>query len=86
MIHQSGSQSAAFDTPGRYGLLDIRNEAGRGLRPAAQLPSEHVDKPGRLPGIGIVEALSVKVLRKFRFACVLVDQSPFILRSLTFSC
>ena len=49
---------------GRYGWLDVRNETGRRLRPAGQLPSERVKKPGRLRSIRIVEALSVKVLRK----------------------
>ena len=62
MVHQSGSQSAAFHTAGRYGWLDVRNETGRRFRPAGQLPSEDIEKPARLRSIRIVEALSVKVL------------------------
>lgn len=60
VIHQSDSQSAAFDAAGRYGLLDVRNETGPRLRPAGQLPSQRIKKPGRLRSIRIVEALSVK--------------------------
>ena len=79
MVHQSGSQSAAFHAAGRYGLLDVRNETGRRFRPAGQLPSEGFKKPGGLRSIRIVEALSVKVLRKSRVACTFVHESPFIL-------
>ena len=76
VVHQSDSQSAAFHTAGRYGWLDVRNEAGRRFRPAGQLPSERVEKPGRLRSIRIVEALSVKVLRKSQGACTLFHESP----------
>src|ERR1700722_7624112 len=71
VVQQSRSQSAAFHTTRRYGLLDVRQEVGRSFRPASQLPSEDVTKPGRRRSIRIVEALSVKVLRKSRVACTL---------------
>ena len=64
MVHQSRSQRAAFHAAGRYGLLDVRNETGRRFRPAGELPSDDLPKPGRLRSIRIVEALSVKVLRE----------------------
>jgi len=64
VVHQSGSQPAALDALGRYGLLDVRNKSGRTFRPAGQLPSEHIAKPTRLRSARIVEALSVKVPRK----------------------
>ena len=64
MVHYSGSQSAIFHTAGRSGWLDVRNETGRRLRPAGQLPSEGRNKAGRLGSIGIVEEPSVKMLRK----------------------
>ncbi len=76
MVHQSGSQSAAFHAAGRYGLLDVRNESGRRFRPAGQLPSEGLKKPGRLRSIRIVEALSVKVLTEIS-ARLYLQLSPF---------
>ena len=80
VVHQSGSQSAAFHAAGRYGLLDVRNETGRRFRPAGQLPSEDIKKPGRLRSIRIVEALSVKVLRKSRVAGALLHESSSLLK------
>jgi hypothetical protein len=68
VVHQSGSQVAAFHTAGRYGWLDVRYETGRRFRPAGQLPSEGLKRPGCLRSIRIVEALSIKVLRKSRAA------------------
>lgn len=64
MVHESRSQSTAFHTSGRYGLLDIRNESGGRFRPARQLPLKSPDKTRRLSRIRVVEALSIKVLRK----------------------
>ena len=59
-------------------MLDVRNEPGRRFRPAGQFPSEGLKKPGRLRSVRIVEALSVKVLRKSWVACTLLHESPFI--------
>src|SRR5690348_7969112 len=64
MIDERGSQSAAVDTARRFGWLDIGNEAGRPFRPGAEFPSQGIQIPGRLRGIRIVKALSVKVFRK----------------------
>jgi hypothetical protein len=69
VIHQSGSQYAAFDAAGRDGWLDVRNETGRWFRAAGQLPSEDIKKPARRRSIRIVETLSVKMPRKWRVAC-----------------
>ena len=63
MVHERGSQSAAFHSAERYAWLNVRNEIGRPFRPAGQLPSNGIKKPGRLRSVRIVEALSVKVLR-----------------------
>src|SRR5713226_9471004 len=73
VVHESGSQSAAFHTAGRYGLLNVRNETRRRFRPAGQFPSEGIKKPVRLRSIRIVEALSIKVLRKSGVACTLTS-------------
>src|SRR5689334_14537259 len=75
VIHKSGPQSTAFYAADRYRLLDVRNEARRRLRPAGQLPAEGTKKPCRLRGTRIVEALSVKVLRKSRVAGTLLHES-----------
>jgi hypothetical protein len=64
VVHQSGSQSAACHTAGRDRLFDIRNEGGRRLPPAGELPAESLTKAGRLRSIRIVKAFSVKVLRE----------------------
>jgi len=66
VVHQRGSQFAPFHAARRYGLLDVRNKSGGWFRPAGQLPSQRRKKPWRLRSIRIVEALSVKVLRKSR--------------------
>lgn len=75
VVHESGPQRA-FYAAGRYGLLDVRYDTGRRFRPAGQLPAEDIHQPGRLPGIRIVEALSVEVLWKPRVACVLPHEPP----------
>jgi hypothetical protein len=41
VVHQSGSQSAAFHAAGRHGLFDVRNEPGRCFRPASTSIGEH---------------------------------------------
>ena len=78
VVDESGSQPGAFHTGGRYGLLDVGNETGRRRRPAGQLPSEGVKKTAHLRSVRIVEALSVKVLRKSRVACTLLHESPLL--------
>jgi hypothetical protein len=78
VVHQSGSQFATLHAPGRYGLLDVRDETGRGFGPAGQFPSKRVKESGRLRSIGIVKALSVKVLWESRIECALLHESPLI--------
>src|SRR5580658_4656625 len=77
VVHQSDAQSAALDTAGRYGLLDIRNETGRRLRAGGELPPEGPKQPWRPGSIGIVEALTVKVLLQSRVDRTLLHESPF---------
>jgi hypothetical protein len=74
VVHQGGSQRAAFHMTERFGLLDIRNETGRRRRPAAQFPSERIKKRSRLRSIRIIEALPIEVLWKSRIAYVFRSQ------------
>lgn len=56
--------------------LGVRNEPGRRFRTSGQLPSDDIKIRVRLRSIRIVEALSVKVLRKYRVVCALPHESP----------
>src|SRR5579863_8153143 len=72
VVHESGSQHAAFHAAGWFRLFHVRDELGRRFRTAGQLPSEDITKPAHLRSIRIEETLSVKVLRKSRAAGTLL--------------
>src|ERR1700681_647648 len=77
VVHQSDSHSVAFHVAGRDGLLDVGNKTGRRFPPGGQHQSERIQKPGWLPTVRIVEALSIKVLREWS-AGSLLHKSPCI--------
>jgi hypothetical protein len=68
MVDQRNSQFSAFNAGRRLGLLYVRNETGGYLRPAGELPSQEIEKAARWGGVGIEEALPVKVPRKWQRA------------------
>jgi hypothetical protein len=74
VVHESGSQFAALDKPGRYGRLDVGDETWRGFRPAGQFPSQNIEKAGNLASIRIVETLSVKVPGKCQASRILLHR------------
>ncbi len=74
MVHQGGSECAAFQLSRRSARVDIHNERGRRLRPAGQFPPEDIEQSGSAPPIWIVETLSVEVLLESRTPDVLLDR------------
>jgi hypothetical protein len=64
VVYESGPKFATLNSRRRYEWLDVRNKSRRRLRAAGQLPAQHINESGSLRCTRIVEALSVKVLRK----------------------
>ena len=75
MVDQRDPELIAFHARWRFRWLDVRNESGRWLRPAGELPSYDVEKAARLRRFRIEEALTVKVPRKRRCAGALLHET-----------
>ena len=74
MVDQRDPQLIAVHARRRFRWLDVRNETGGWLRPAGELPSQDIEKAARLRGVGIEEALPVKVPRKRRCAGAILHE------------
>ena len=77
MVDQRNPQLSAFNARRRLGLLHVRNETGGWLRPAGELPSQNIEKAARRGGVGIEEALPVKVPRKWQCAAGMLHRFLF---------
>ena len=64
MVDQRNPALVPIHERGWFRRRNVPHEGG-GAGTAGKLPSQHIEKPARLRRTGIVEALSVKVLRKF---------------------
>ena len=76
MVDQRNAQLVAFHARRRFRLLDVRNESG--ADGSGRLVSFHRKtsrKPRACGGVRIEEALSVKVLRKWRCAGTVLHES-----------
>ncbi len=88
MVDQRDAKLIAVHAGRRLRLLDIRDETGRWLRPAGELPSQEIQKTAHLGSVGIEKAFPVKVLRKRRCAVSkrgtggVFQQAPRVLRDL----
>ena len=77
MVDQRNPQMSAFHARRRLGWLHVGNETGAWFRPAGELPSQNIEKAARRGGVGIEEALPVKVPRKWQCAGVMLHRFLF---------